>query len=55
MSEGRGILAEMRDGTESVLQERLYSGKLTITEVNVAIKKLNSTGVQIKNHIMKIK
>ena len=41
--------------TESVLQERLYSGKLTITEVNVAIEKLNSVGVQVINHIGMIK
>ena len=41
--------------TESVLQERLYSGKLTITEVNVAIEKLNSVGVQVTNHTDMIK
>jgi predicted nucleic acid-binding protein len=41
--------------TESVLQERLYSGKLTITEVNVAIEKLNSVGVQVINHTGMIK
>ena len=41
--------------TESVLQERLYSGKLTIAEVNVAIEKLNSVGVQVINHTGMIK
>jgi predicted nucleic acid-binding protein len=41
--------------TESVLQERLYFGKLTVTEANTAIEKLNSIGVQIVNEINMIK
>ncbi|MEK7399446.1 MAG: type II toxin-antitoxin system VapC family toxin [Candidatus Poribacteria bacterium] len=41
--------------TDSVLQERLYFGKLTVTEADTAIEKLNSIGVQIVNETNMIK